>query len=134
MIEQPDSETSKVWSHLIREQGDPQGFHYRGTYPDDKEGVTVMLETWDAGSHEMPHCHPGDDMTVLVEGDMAVQFYRQEGEDLIKEGDEHLYLHGQTAYIRAKQIHSARYINPCKLVYVHDKAFDFIEVNLSVVD
>lgn len=133
MTQQPDSETSKVWTHLIRESGDPQGFHYRGTFPDSTDGVTVMLETWHAGSHELPHCHPGDDMTVLVEGDMAVQFYIKQDDKLIKDGDEHLYLHGQTAYIRANQVHSVRYITPCKLVYVHDKAFDFIEVNLAVI-
>lgn len=133
MIQLPNSTTSKVWTNLIREAEDPKGFHYRGTYPDNINGVTVMLETWEKGSHEVVHYHPDDDMTVMVEGDMAVQFYVMREDSLVKEGDEQCYSQGQTAFIGAGQIHSVRYLSPCKLVYVHNEAFDFIEVNLPVV-
>ena len=33
------------------------------------------MEKWAKGSAEPPHSHPGDDMTVVVEGKMAVQFF-----------------------------------------------------------
>lgn len=39
------------------------------------DGVEVMLEKWEAGTAEPPHSHPGDDMTVVVEGQMVVQFF-----------------------------------------------------------
>jgi hypothetical protein len=32
---------------------------------------------------------------------------------------------GQTGYVSANRIHDAQYVEDCKLVYVHDKAFGF---------
>ncbi len=32
---------------------------------------------------------------------------------------------GDTGYIKAGRIHDAKYLEECKLVYVHDKAFGF---------
>ncbi|HBE92385.1 MAG TPA: cupin domain-containing protein, partial [Gammaproteobacteria bacterium] len=32
---------------------------------------------------------------------------------------------GDTGYINSGRIHDAKYIEACKLVYVHDKAFGF---------
>jgi hypothetical protein len=32
---------------------------------------------------------------------------------------------GQTGYVAANRIHDAKYVEDCKLVYVHDKGFDF---------
>ena len=34
---------------------------------------------------------------------------------------------GDTGYVKAGRIHDAKYIDDCKLVYVHDKAFGFNE-------
>ena len=33
---------------------------------------------------------------------------------------------GDTGYIRAGRIHDAKYVETCKLVYVHDRAFGFV--------
>jgi hypothetical protein len=39
---------------------------------------------------------------------------------------ERLFLNeGGVGYVRANRIHDAKYIERCKLVYVHDKAFGF---------
>jgi hypothetical protein len=32
---------------------------------------------------------------------------------------------GDTGYVRAGRIHDAKYLEDCKLVYVHDGAFGF---------
>ena len=68
---------SKVWSEGFKAPGNPAGFSLRTTVPGNAEGVEVMLEQWEAGSSEPPHSHPGDDMTVVVEGRMEVQFFTQ---------------------------------------------------------
>jgi len=120
-----DSATSAVWRGFAKVPNTPEGFTLRTTYPTDPEGVEVMLEQWEAGTEEPPHSHPGDDMTVLVEGKMSIQFFKKEEGRLILDG-ERLYLHaGQTGYVAANRIHDAKYIEPCKIVYVHDKAFGF---------
>ena len=85
----------------------------------------VMLERWEAGSSEPPHSHPGDDMTVVVEGRMVIQFFTQSENGLIKDGDEVVLNKGDSGYIKAGRIHDASYVEACKLVYVHDKAFGF---------
>jgi len=119
------SDTSGVWQKHVRAEGTPEGFTVRTTYPTNPNGAEVMLERWEAGTEEPPHSHPGDDMTVVVEGKMSIQFYRKEGEALVADG-ERIFLHkGQTGYVRANRIHDAKYIEPCKLVYVHDGAFGF---------
>ena len=85
-----------------------------------------MLEQWEAGSAEPPHSHPGDDMTVVIEGKMTVQFFTKSGNDLMLDGEPLILNKGDTGYIKAGRIHEAKYIESCKLVYVHDKAFGFV--------
>lgn len=119
------SETSGVWHKHVRAEGTPEGFTVRTTYPTNPNGAEVMLERWEAGTEEPPHSHPGDDMTVVVEGKMSIQFYRKEGEALVPDGEPIVLRKGETGYVRANRIHDAKYIEPCKLVYVHDGAFGF---------
>lgn len=120
-----NAETSAIWKNHVSIPDTPAGFTLRTTYPTNPEGVEVMLERWDAGSEEPPHSHPGDDMTIVVEGKMSIQFYIKTDQGL-KEDGEVVYLNkGETGYIEAGRIHDAKYVEECKLVYVHDKAFGF---------
>jgi quercetin dioxygenase-like cupin family protein len=125
------SANSDVWSGLVPDPGSP-GFSVRTTYPDHADGVEVMLERWEAGTEEPPHFHPGDDMTVVVEGRMTVQFYRRVGESLIADGAPVELGKGDVGYVRAERIHDARYLEECQLVYVHNGAFAFNRVDLVV--
>jgi quercetin dioxygenase-like cupin family protein len=119
------ADTSAVWDNHVSVSDTPEGFTVRTTFPANPDGVEVMLEQWEAGSAEPPHSHPGDDMTVVVEGKMAVQFFvRQDGE-LVPDGEPLVLNRGETGYIRAGRIHDASYLEDCKLVYVHDRAFGF---------
>jgi quercetin dioxygenase-like cupin family protein len=119
------ADTTAIWKNHVSVPDTPEGFTVRTTCPANPDGVDVMLERWEAGSEEPPHSHPGDDMTVVVEGKMAIQFYTKPSEGLIPDG-QLIYLDkGDTGYIKAGRIHDARYIEDCKLVYVHDKAFGF---------
>lgn len=119
------ADTSAVWDNHVSVPGTPAGFTVRTTYPTNPEGAEVMLEQWEAGSEEPPHSHPGDDMTVVVEGRMSIQFYTKSSDGLIPDGDM-IYLNkGDAGYIKAGRIHDAKYLEDCKLVYVHDKAFGF---------
>ncbi len=120
------SETSGVWQKHVRAEGTPEGFTVRTTYPTNPNGAEVMLERWEAGTEEPPHSHPGDDMTVVVEGKMSIQFFRKEGEALVPDGEPIVLRKGETGYVRANRIHDAKYLEPCKLVYVHDGAFGFV--------
>jgi len=119
------SETTNVWKNHVTAPGTPEGFTLRTTYPTNPDGAEVMLERWEAGSEEPPHSHPGDDMTVVVEGKMSIQFYTKSDEDLIADGDEVILNKGDVGYVKAGRIHDAKYLEECKLVYVHDKAFGF---------
>ncbi len=120
-----NAETSAIWRHHVTVPNTPQGFTVRTTYPNNPQGVEVMLEQWEAGTEEPPHSHPGDDMTVVVEGKMSIQFYKKEGDHLTPDGAR-IYLNkGEVGYIKAGRIHDAKYLEPCKLVFVHDKAFAF---------
>jgi len=119
------SATSEVWGNHVPVPGTPEGFTARTTYPTNPDGVEVMLERWQAGTEEPPHSHPGDDMTVVVEGRMSVQFYRREARALVPDGERTVLGRGDVGYIRAGRIHEARYIEACRLVYVHDGAFAF---------
>jgi mannose-6-phosphate isomerase-like protein (cupin superfamily) len=119
------SATSAVWKDHISVPDTPKGFTVRTAYPANTHGVEVMLEQWEAGTAEPPHSHPGDDMTVVVEGKMAIQFYTRNADGLTPDGDSVILGSGQTGYIKAGRIHDARYLEPCKLVYVHDRAFGF---------
>ena len=118
------SATSEVWSNLVPAPGSPEGFTVRTTYPTNPDGVEVMLERWLAGTEEPPHSHPGDDMTVVVEGRMSVQFYRREAGSLVPDGEGVFLNKGDVGYIRAGRIHDANY-ETCQLVYVHNGAFAF---------
>jgi quercetin dioxygenase-like cupin family protein len=123
------SETSAVWDNHISVPNTPDGFTLRTTFPTNPIGVEVMLEKWKAGAEEPPHSHPGDDMTVVIEGRMSIQFFTNGPDGLIRDGD-HIFLSkGQTGYIKGGRIHDAKYIEECKLVYVHDKAFGFTAHN-----
>src|SRR5487761_413334 len=126
--EDATSATSEVWSGLVPDPVSP-GFSVRTSYPTNRDGVEVMLERWDAGTEELPHFHPGDDMTVVVEGRMRVQFYRLVGESLEADGDPVELAKGDVGYIRARRVHDAKYIENCQLVYVHSGAFAFNRVD-----
>jgi quercetin dioxygenase-like cupin family protein len=119
-------ETSAIWQHHVSVPDTPAGFTVRTTYPDNPDGVEVMLERWEAGSAEPPHSHPGDDMTVVVEGRMAVQFYTRVDGTLVADGEPLVLGRGDTGYIQAGRIHEAHYLEDCKLVYVHDRGFGFV--------
>jgi len=121
------SETSNVWNNHISIPETPEGFTLRTTYPTNPDGAEVMLERWEAGSEEPPHSHPGDDMTIVVEGKMSVQFYTKSNDGLVADGEEVILNKGDTGYVKAGRIHDAKYIEECKLVYVHDKAFGFTD-------
>lgn len=119
------SDTSAVWDNHISVPETPKGFTLRTTYPTNPDGAEVMLERWEAGSEEPPHSHPGDDMTVVVEGKMSIQFYTKSVDGLVVDGEKVILNKGDTGYVKAGRIHDAKYIEDCKLVYVHDKAFGF---------
>jgi quercetin dioxygenase-like cupin family protein len=110
---------------LVADAASP-GFSLRTTYPTNPEGVEVMLERWDAGTAEPPHSHPGDDMTVVVEGRMSTQRYVREGDDLVPDGERVVLNKGDVGYTSAHRIHDAQYLEKCELVYVHSGAFGFI--------
>ena len=122
-----DSSTSAIWKSHVTVPDTPEGFTVRTTVPGNPEGVEIMLEQWDAGSAEPPHSHPGDDMTVVVEGKMAIQFFTRGDGGLVPDGDVVELNAGETGYIAAGRIHDAKYVEDCKLFYVHDKAFGFTE-------
>lgn len=117
--------TSAIWKNHVTVPDTPDGFTVRTTVPGNPDGVEVMLEQWEAGSAEPPHSHPGDDMTVVIEGRMAVQFFTRNGDSLQADGEPLILNKGDTGYIRAGRIHDAKYLDDCKLVYVHDRAFGF---------
>ncbi len=119
------AQSSAVWGNHVSVPDTPEGFTVRTTCPENINGVEVMLEQWQAGSAEPPHSHPGDDMTVVVEGKMAIQFYTRDPDGLVADGEEVILSKGDTGYIKSGRIHDAKYIEECKLVYVHDKAFGF---------
>jgi len=119
------SESSAIWKNHVSVPDTPEGFTLRTTYPTNPEGAEVMLERWQAGSEEPPHSHPGDDMTVVVEGKMSIQFFTKSADALVADGEPVILNKGDTGYIKAGRIHDAKYIEECKLVYVHDKAFGF---------
>jgi quercetin dioxygenase-like cupin family protein len=119
------ADTTAVWRNHVTVPDTPRGFTLRTTYPTNSDGVEVMLERWQAGTAEPPHSHPGDDMTVVVEGRMSIQFFTRTGDGLVADGEPVILNKGETGYIKAGRIHDAKYIEECKLVYVHDKAFGF---------
>jgi len=119
------SEITNIWKSHVSVPDTPSGFTVRTTYPTNPDGAEVMLERWEAGSEEPPHSHPGDDMTVVVEGKMSIQFYSKVNGALVEDGEVIILNKGDTGYVKAGRIHDAKYIEDCRLVYVHDKAFGF---------
>ncbi|NOZ53602.1 MAG: cupin domain-containing protein [Gammaproteobacteria bacterium] len=119
------SATSAIWDNHVSIPDTPDGFSVRTTFPNNPQGAEVMLEKWQAGSEEPPHSHPGDDMTIVVEGQMSIQFFTKEAGRLVPDGDRVFLRKGETGYIKGGRIHDAKYIEDCKLVYVHDKGFAF---------
>ena len=126
------SATSEVWSGHVPVPGTPEGFTVRTTYPTNPDGVEVMLERWQAGTQEPPHSHPGDDMTVVVEGTMAIQFYRLKADALVPDGERVCLNKGDVGYVRAGRVHDADYVDACRLVYVHNGAFAFLLAEAAV--
>ena len=120
-----NANTSAIWENHVSIPDTPEGFTLRTTYPTNPDGAEVMLERWEAGTEEPPHSHPGDDMTVVVEGKMAIQFFTSSPDGLVPDGEPVVLNKGDTGYIKAGRIHDAKYVDECKLVYVHDKAFGF---------
>lgn len=116
---------SAIWQNHVSAPDTPKGFSVRTTYPNNPDGVEVMLERWEAGSEEPPHSHPGDDMTVVIEGKMSIQFYTKTADGLEPDGPRVILGKGETGYIAANRIHDAHYVEECKLIYVHDQAFGF---------
>jgi quercetin dioxygenase-like cupin family protein len=119
------STPSTIWENHVPVPNTPAGFTMRTTFPGNPDGVEVMLERWKAGTEEPPHSHPGDDMTVVVEGKMTVQFFKRENGKLVPDGEPVVLAKGDAGYVAANRIHDAKYIEDCKLVYVHDRAFAF---------
>jgi quercetin dioxygenase-like cupin family protein len=117
--------TTTIWDHHVPAAGTPEGFTVRTAFPGNPDGVEVMLERWKAGTAEPPHSHPGDDMTVVVEGKMAIQFFARAGDRLVADGPPVVLNTGDVGYVKAGRIHDAKYLDDCKLVYVHDRAFGF---------
>jgi len=119
------SANSGVWTNHASVPNTPKGFTVRTAYPANPSGAEMMLEQWEPGSEEPPHSHPGDDMTVVVEGKMSVQFFQERDGRLVPDGERIVLSKGDVGYVAAGRIHDAKYIERCKLVYVHDKAFGF---------
>ncbi len=119
-------DTSTVWHNHVSVPDAPEGFTVRTSFPTNPDGAEMMLERWEAGTEEPAHSHPGDDMTIVVEGKMSIQFYKKNADGLDLDGEPVILNKGDTGYIKAGRIHDAKYIDECKLVYVHDKAFGFI--------
>lgn len=120
-----NADESAIWRDHVAVPETP-GFTLRTTFPKNPDGVEVMLERWEAGTSEPPHSHPGDDMTVLVEGKMVIQFFVQQDGALVPDGEPLTLNQGDTGHIKGGRIHDAKYVETCKLVYVHDRAFGFV--------
>lgn len=125
MSDEVTSKSSAIWGNHVSVPDTPEGFTVRTTYPANPDGAEVMLERWEAGTEEPPHSHPGDDMTVVIEGRMSIQFFTKSDGTLQADGEPVVLNKGDTCYIKAGRIHDAKYIEACKLVYVHDRAFGF---------
>lgn len=119
--------SSKVWNTGFAAADGVQGLRVR-TSMQAKENVEVMLEDWKKGSYEPPHSHPGDDMTVVIDGQMTVTFFlRLPATGELKQSGAPLVLKkGDVGYVPANSIHDAKYDEDCKLVYVHSGAFGFV--------
>eukprot|EP00343_Euplotes_focardii_P007321 CAMPEP_0205820226 /NCGR_PEP_ID=MMETSP0206-20130828/2839_1 /ASSEMBLY_ACC=CAM_ASM_000279 /TAXON_ID=36767 /ORGANISM="Euplotes focardii, Strain TN1" /LENGTH=129 /DNA_ID=CAMNT_0053114725 /DNA_START=87 /DNA_END=476 /DNA_ORIENTATION=- len=116
--------TGTIWKNM--EATDVPGLAIKNACTTlNPKGHTTMLETWEAGTSEPPHSHPGDDVTVVLEGQMTVQFYKRDGGALVSDGAPLVLKKGDAGYIGGGRIHDASYDTACKLIYVHDGAFGF---------
>jgi quercetin dioxygenase-like cupin family protein len=124
---------SDIWFKGFRVDEDVNGLSTRTTVPSSPpsdgsgEHVELLMEIWESGTSEPPHSHPGSDMTVVIEGKMEIQFYTKNNGVLLKDGEVVVLHQGQTGYIKAGRIHDAKYVEECKLVYIHDGPFGFKE-------
>lgn len=117
-----------IWKNFISVPDTPEGFTLKTSFSekDNLIGHTTMLEHWKAGTAEPPHSHPGDDMTIVIEGKMKIQFFIKDNDGKLQlDGIPVTLVAGQTGYINANRIHDASYIEECKLVYVHSGNFGF---------
>lgn len=118
--------TSAVWNTGFKAEEAVPGLRVRTPTSDHK--VDVILEEWAAGSSEPPHSHPGDDMTIVVEGRMTIQFFKRDASGALQKDGELVTLKsGETGYVAANRIHDAKYVEFCRLAYVHSGAFGFVE-------
>jgi mannose-6-phosphate isomerase-like protein (cupin superfamily) len=115
-----DTNESGIWKKNF-EATETKGFTMRKV----GAGVECFLEKWDAGTSEPPHSHPGDDSTTVLEGEMIIQFYIKQNDKLIKDGKPVKLTEGMTGLIKGGRIHDVKYVQKCKLVYVHDTTFGF---------
>ena len=121
------TDSSGVWDDskgYFHPPGTPDGFTLRTCAPGETAHCEAMMEKWEAGSAEPPHSHPGDDMTVVIEGKMEIQFFHA---DMKPDGPPVTLVAGQSGLIKANRLHDAKYLEACKLVYVHDGPFGFDE-------
>ncbi len=116
--------SKNIWSDFTKDPEMP-GFSFRDTDEKNENCVTALLERWDAGTYEAPHHHPNDDMSIIVKGEIAIQFYIKQDGELVKEGEEVILSAGQTGYIQANRIHSVLYKTDCDMVYIQDRVFGF---------
>ncbi|TDI82655.1 MAG: hypothetical protein E2O80_01495 [Betaproteobacteria bacterium] len=91
------SKISVVWDNYISVPDTLNGFTLRTTFPTDPVGVEVKLEKWKVGVKEPPHSHPGDDITVVIEGRMSIQFFANRSSSLIPDEDR-IFKKGQMGY------------------------------------
>jgi len=123
--------TSNVWRDLVADAGSP-GFSLRTTYPTNPNGVEVMLEHWEAGTEEPPHSHPGDDMTIVVEGRMSTSAIDVTEIHWLLRERESFSVRADVGYTSAGRIHDGKYTEDCQLVYVHNGAFAFLPADLDI--
>ena len=57
---------------------------------------------------------------------MVVQFFTRVDGRLEPDGEPLTLAQGDAGHIGAGRIHDAKYVEDCKLVYVHDRAFAFV--------
>jgi len=103
--------------------------HDPETNPD---GAITVLASWEPESVEPEHFHPGDNLTVMIEGVMEMQFFvKAEDGTLTPEGDAVTLRVGESFHMVAGRIHSAKYITRCKLVYVHSGAYGLTKKRMA---
>ncbi|MEC6797257.1 MULTISPECIES: cupin domain-containing protein [Photobacterium] len=113
-----------IWSDFTADPEFP-GFSFRDTDESNTNCVTALLERWEAGTVEDAHHHPHDDMSIIVTGEIAIQFHLRVDGELVNDGEPMILKAGQTGYIKANRIHSVVYTTDCDMVYIQNKTFGF---------